>query len=105
MPGPTAFSVGEGAAWLVDTVADVDDGASFSVEGLHAVRVLMATNAPPPATIAIRWLRRPEFMLYPFTRGFPPSCHAAARQGAVKPSRLCAPSQNGLFSEWPHRHR
>jgi hypothetical protein len=72
-PGVRAFSVGEGAAELelgagagADVVAVVVDGASFSLDGLHAVRVPMATNAAPPATIAIRRVRRSEFMMCPF---------------------------------------
>ena len=67
--GPTAFSVGEGVAALelgADVVAVVVDGASFSVDGLHAVREPVATNAAPPARIAIRRVRRSEFMMCPF---------------------------------------
>lgn len=81
-PGPTAFSVGEGVAELgagAEVVADVVDGASFSVDGLHAVSVPMATSAVPPATIAIRRVRRPEFMMCPFVRKLPD--HPVMRAG------------------------
>ena len=104
---PTAFSVGEGVADVgagADVVADVEDGASFSVDVLHAVTVPMATRAIPPAANATLRVR-PEIMCVPFVEKLAPSCHAGADQGALKPSRLCAPSQNGLFSECPQRHR
>ena len=64
-PGVSAFSVAEGEAEL-DDVDDVVDGASFSVVGLQAVSVPTATSAVPPATSAIRRLRRPESMISPF---------------------------------------
>jgi hypothetical protein len=68
-PGPTNFSVGEGTTELdagAEVVAEVVGGASFSVVGLHAVSVPAATNAVPPAMIAIRRVRRPELMVCPF---------------------------------------
>ncbi len=75
-PGVRAFSVGDGATELdvgagADVVAVVVEGASFSVVGLHAVSVPMATSAVPPATIAIRRVRRPEFMMCPFVPKLP----------------------------------
>jgi hypothetical protein len=74
LPGPAgaiAFSVGEAVAALelgagADVVAVVVEGASFSLDGLQAVRVPTATNAAPPATIASRRVRRSEFMMCPF---------------------------------------
>ena len=68
-PGTIAFSVADGVAELelgADVVDDVVEGASFSVVGLQAVSVPMATSAVPPATSAIRRLRRPESMTCPF---------------------------------------
>ena len=117
-PGARAFSVGEGDAELVlgDGVVVVD-GASFSLVVLHAVRLPITTRATPPAAIAIRRLKRSVLTMCPVFSGFayrrsrhgrnsrPIVVHAARPQGAVKPSRLCEPSQNGLFSECPHRHR
>jgi hypothetical protein len=95
----------------------VVDGASFSLVGLHAVRLPITTKAAPPAAIAIRRLKRSVLMMCPVYSGLATSrspggrklhfivVHAGQPQGAVKPSRLCDPSQNGLFSEYPHRHR
>jgi hypothetical protein len=60
--------VAEGVAGLLLLVAGVVDGASFSLVGLHAVSVPMATNAVPPAAIAIRRLQRPVLMRCPVCR-------------------------------------
>jgi len=73
-PGASAFSVGDAVAELdagAEVVAGVVDGASFSVVGLHAVNMLMATSAVPPAMTDTRRVRRPEFMMCPFVRNIP----------------------------------
>jgi len=58
-PGVRAFSVGEGDAELVlGAGVDVVDGASFSLVGLHAVRLPITTRAAPAAAIAILRLKR-----------------------------------------------
>ena len=64
-----AFSVGDGDAELVLTDGvDVVVGASFSLVVLHALNVLMATRAAPPAAIAIRRLKRSALMMCPVYR-------------------------------------
>jgi hypothetical protein len=121
---PTAFSVGETAGG--DDGADeggveggVDGGvvalvagASFSVVGLQPVMTPTAIRAapapisrlrvnPPEVMRASRLLvgaswgpAKPEGSLWLMV-----TAAKLRRQGAVKPSRLCDPSQNGFFSE------
>jgi len=69
-PGPMAFSVGDGDAELeLGAGVEVVDGASFSFVELHALNVLMATRAAPPAAIAIRRRKRSLLMMCPVCRG------------------------------------
>jgi hypothetical protein len=70
-PDITAFSVGEAAGDVevpTDGAVVVLDGASFSLVGLHAVNVLIAINAAPPAAIAIRRPSGAVIMVCPVCR-------------------------------------
>jgi hypothetical protein len=127
---PMAFSVGETAGaddgeddgGVDGGVVELVAGASFSVVGLQPVMAPTATRAAPAPISKLRvkpaevmrassllvgeawgeaWVSaRPAVPLRLMV-----TASQLNRQGALKPSRLCAPSQNGFFSEWPQRHR
>ena len=109
---PTAFSVGETAGGDDDGVVALVAGASFSVVGLQPVMAPTAIRAAPAPISKLR-VKPPEVMRTsrllvvkawgPVRPAGPLRLMVTAaklrRQGAVKPSRLCEPSQNGFFAE------
>ena len=64
-PGPTAFSVGDGAGALDDVGVVVVVGDSLAFELQPAVSAPIPTIAAPPAIRAIWRVNRPDFMTCP----------------------------------------
>lgn len=111
-----AFSVAD-TAGAVDGGVVVDGvlvvGGTSSVLLQPAVSAPIITRAAVLPASAHRLIARTSLMIphlspkadLPTEGSASVQRSTADRQGAVKPSRLWEPSQNGFLAEWPHRHR